>query len=119
MKKLQNKSTSIVGHCAHTDMLGHIAPEAVNGHKYAIGFVDSFSRYCRVYFMKSSDEILENFQQFCADVGQPLNLVSDGLKEFIANDFKKFVRLKGIRLENSAAYTPQKLVKMKNFETSL
>ena len=34
-------------------------------------------------------------------------LVSDGAKEYIANDFKKFARLKGIRLENSAAYTPQ------------
>ena len=36
-----------------------------------------------------------------------MTLVSDGAKEYIANDFKKFARLKGIRLENSAAYTPQ------------
>ena len=91
----------------HTDILGPITPEAVDGHKYAIGFVDSFSRYCRVYFMKSRDETLEKFQQFCADVGQPLTLVSDGAKEYISSDFKKFARLKGIRLENSAAYAPQ------------
>ena len=48
------------------------------------------------------------FQQFCADVGQSLILVSDGAKEYIANDFKRFARLKGIRVEKSAAYTPQK-----------
>ena len=44
--------------------------------------------------MKSRDETLEKFQQFCADVGQPLTSVSDGAKEHIANDFKKFARLK-------------------------
>ena len=91
----------------HTDSLGPITPEAVDGHKYAIEFVDSFSRYCRVYFKKSRDETLEKFQQFCADVGQPLTLVSDGAKEYISSDFKKFARLKGIRLGNSAAYTLQ------------
>ena len=57
--------------------------------------------------MKSRDETLEKFQQICADVGQPLTLVSDGAKEYISNDFKKFARLKGIRLENSVAYTLQ------------
>ena len=36
-----------------------------------------------------------------------LNLVSDSAKEYISNDFNKFARLRGIRLENSAAYTPQ------------
>ena len=57
--------------------------------------------------MKSRDETLEKFQQFCADVGQPSTLLSDGAKEYIANDFKMFARLKGIGLETSAAYTPQ------------
>ena len=91
----------------HTDILGPITPEAVDGHKYTIGFVNSLSRFCRVYFMKSINETLEKFQQFCADVGQPLTLVSNGAKEYIANDFKMFARLKGIRFENSPAYTPQ------------
>ena len=57
--------------------------------------------------MKSRDETLQKFQHFCADVGQPLTLVSDSAKEYKSNDFKKCARLKGIRLENSAAYTPQ------------
>ena len=99
----------------HTDILGPITPKAVDGHKYAIGFVDSFSRYCRVYFMKSRNETLEKFQKFCADVGQALTLVSDGAKEYISSDFKKFSRLKGIRLENSAAYTPQENGKIEKF----
>ena len=65
----------------NTDILGPINLEAVDGHKYAVGFVDSFSRFCRVYFMKSRDETLEKIKQFCAEVDQPLTLVSDGAKE--------------------------------------
>ena len=33
-----------------TDILGPINPEAVDGHRYAIGFVDSFSRCQKAYF---------------------------------------------------------------------
>ncbi len=91
----------------HTDVLGPITPESLDGHKYAIGFVDSFSRYAKVYFMKSREEVLEKFQQFCADLGKPQTLVSDGAKEFLSNEFKKFCRTYSIRQEVSAPYTPE------------
>ena len=55
----------------HTDVLGKITPEVVVGHCYAIGFVDSFSRFSKVYFMKTRDEFLDKFKEFCADVGKP------------------------------------------------
>ena len=48
----------------HTDVLGKISPEAVDGHCYAIGFVDSFSRFSKVYFMKLRDEVFDKFKQF-------------------------------------------------------
>ena len=43
----------------HTDILGLINPETVDGHRYAIGFADSFSRYQKVYFLKTRDDALE------------------------------------------------------------
>ena len=64
--------------------------------------------------MKSRDETLEKLQQLCADGGQPLTLVSDGAKEYIDNDFKKFARLKRIKLEISAVYTTQEKGKFEN-----
>ena len=45
----------------HTDVLGKISPEAVDGHCYAIGFVDSFSN---VYFMKTR-VVLDKFIVLC------------------------------------------------------
>ena len=62
----------------HTDVQGKISPETVHGHYYAIGCVDSFSRFLKLYFMKTRDEVLAKFKQFCADVGKPLGLVSNG-----------------------------------------
>ena len=90
-----------------TDVLGKIFPDAVDGHCYAIGFVDSFSRSSKVYFMKTRDEVLDKFKQFCADVRKPGTLVSDRGGEYISNEFKRYFRNQGIRFEDSAPYTPQ------------
>ena len=91
----------------HTDVLGPIANESPESFKYAIGFVDSFSRFIKVYFMRSSDEVLEKFQQFCSDIGNPRMVVSDGAKEFTSSEFRSFCRKRGIRHETSAPYTPE------------
>ena len=47
----------------HTDILGPINPETVDGHRYAIGFVDSFSRYQKVYFLKTREDVTEKIRQ--------------------------------------------------------
>ena len=99
----------------HTDLLGKISPEAVDGHCYAIGFFDSFSRFSKVYFMKTRDEVLDKFKQFCDDVGKPGNLDSDGGVEYISNEFKRYYRNQGIRFENFAPYTPQENGKIERF----
>ena len=91
----------------HADILGPVAPVSLDGHRYSIGFVDSCSRYCKVYFMKSREETLEKVQQFCADVGKPRVLVTDGASEFISKEIKSWYRTKGIRTELSAPYTPE------------
>ena len=43
----------------HADILGPVAPASVDGHRYAIVFVDTCSRYCKVYLMKTREEALE------------------------------------------------------------
>ena len=94
-------------HIVHTDVLGKTSPEAVDGHCYAIRFVESFSRFSKVYFMKTRDKVSDKFKQFCADVGKPGTLVSNGGGEYISNEFKRYCGNQGIRFENSAPYTPQ------------
>ena len=65
----------------HTDNLGPIDPIAEDGHRYAIGFVDSFSRYLKIYSTKTRDEATEKLERFIADIGVPQTLVSDGALE--------------------------------------
>ena len=76
----------------HIDILGPVTPVSVDNHRLAISFVDSFSRYSKVYFIKTRDECLQYFQQFCADLGTPQTLVSDGAKEFSSTQFSRFCR---------------------------
>ena len=91
----------------HVDILGPVTPVSVDNHRYAILFVDSFSKYSKVYFMKTRDECLQYFQELCADLGTPQTLVSDGAKEFSSTQFSRFCRENKVRLENSAPYTPK------------
>ena len=82
----------------NTNILGPIKPEAVNGHRYAIGFVDNFSRYQKLDFLKSQFEAIRKIpcmrkiqNSFFADIGQPGTLVRDGAGEYVSNDIKKIM----------------------------
>ena len=86
-------------------------PVSVDNHRYAISFVDSFSRFSKGHFMKTRDECLQYFQQFCADLGTPQTLVNDGAKEFSSSQFSRFCRENKVRLQNSAPYTPEEMAK--------
>ena len=97
----------------HTDILGPIDPLAEDGHRYAIVFVDNFSRYLKIYFMKTRDEATEKMERFPADIGVPQTLVSDGAGEYIGHVFRRVCWKQKIRLETSALYTPQENGKIK------
>ena len=90
----------------HTDILGPVEDTTL-GYRYAIGFVDSHSRYGTVYIMKTRDEVVEKMKMYVADIGRPRTLVSDGALEYRSAAFESYLRDCGIRHEFSAPYTPQ------------
>ena len=57
--KDSGKRAKDVVELVHFDILGPINPEAVDGHRYAISCVDSFSRYQKGYFLKTRDDAVE------------------------------------------------------------
>lgn len=91
----------------HMDVLGPLPVESEDGYRYAIGFIDSHSRYCVVYTIPTKDKVFEKVQQFVADVGKPRILASDCAKEFLSTAMATFCREQGIRFETSAPYTPE------------
>lgn len=49
----------------HGDLCGPIQPETASGKRYFLLLVDDFSRYMWVYFLKTKDEALNAFKNFC------------------------------------------------------
>ena len=96
----------------HIDILGPIHPIAEDGHRYAICFADSFSRYLKIYFMKTRDGATEKMESFIANIGVPQTLISDSAGEYIGQDFKQVCRKQKIRLKTSPPYTPQEIGKI-------
>ena len=66
----------------YSDVLGPVEVGSLGGKRFAVSFIDSFSRYGVVYFMKHKSEVLEKFQLFCKDQGLPKCLRSDNGKEY-------------------------------------
>ena len=91
----------------HTDVLGSIHQESYHGFRYAIEFIESYSRYAVIYQMPTRDEVNEKLELFIADVGSPGTLVSDWEQEYKSREFNEVCRKKGIPQEYLAPYTPQ------------
>ena len=92
----------------HTDVLVPIQQETHEGFRYAVGFIDRYSRFGAVYPMKSKDEVTTKLQRFIIDVGRPGTLVSDGALEFKSKQFSDLCTSNGIKQEFSVPYTPEK-----------
>ena len=84
-----------------------IQQQSYDGFRYAVGFIDSFSRFGAVYPMKTKDEVVSKLQQYIIDVGTPRTLVSDGALEFKSKQFNGVCRTSGIKQQYSAPYTPE------------
>jgi len=81
----------------HSDVWGPTrTPSEENDHRYAINFIDDYSRHIRVYTMKTKDEALNKFKQYIADtatIGNELRvkcLRTDNGGEYTSTEFNKF-----------------------------
>ena len=52
----------------HTDVCGPMHNESLNGSKYFLLFVDDYSRFCWIYFLKSKSYMFAEFVKFKAAV---------------------------------------------------
>ena len=80
----------------HVDIVGPVTPVSVDNHRYAISFVDMFSRYLKIYFMKTScllhSQVLRRFRY--------TTNTYDGANQFFSCLFSRFCRENKLRLEN-------------------
>ena len=75
-------------------------------------FIDDYSRFTWIYFLRSKSEVLQVFKTFLAYVETQFAatvkvLRSDSGGEYMSNEFHVFLNQKGILSQRSCPYTPQ------------
>jgi hypothetical protein len=91
----------------HIDIIGPIQTESVDGYKYALSIVDSYSRFSAIYMLNTRDEAATQMENYICQLGKPQTIVSDNAKEFRYGEFAQLCKTNHIRQEFTADYTPE------------
>jgi len=96
----------------HSDVCGPMQTQSVGGNRYFVTFIDDYSRYTVVYFIKKKSEVFEKFKEFEALVTNHFGckiktLRSDGGGEYTSAVFEQYLKINGIRHELTVAHSPE------------
>lgn len=96
----------------HTDVCGPMRTGSARGNRYFATFIDDNSKYCVVYFLQFKSDVFEKLKEYIAFVrtqfGRTPNTIrSDRGGEYTGNAVKQYLKDEGIRMEYTAAYSPQ------------
>ena len=96
----------------HSDVWGIALVVSHAHYKYFVTFIDDFSRFTWVYFLRAKGEVFSVFQRFLVLLETQFSasikvLRSDSSGEYISNEFQVFLQSKGIISQHSCPSTPQ------------
>lgn len=96
----------------HSDVFGPVKQSSIGGMRYMVTFIDDFSRYVCVFFMKEKSETFSKFKEFKeiveGEVGKKIIcLRTDNGGEYTSNEFSQYLRDCRIRHQFTCANTPQ------------
>lgn len=96
-----------------SDLMGPF-PKSLGGSSYAVTWIDAFSGYTKIDFLKNkdADSVLDSFTRFHVEserqTGKKLEMIStDNGGEYDNAKFKAYCKKFGIRHFTTAPYTPQ------------
>ena len=101
------------------DLTGPYVTKSINGNKYKLALIDSFSNIAYEYYLKdkSALSVFNNLQKFINDVIIPkravdkelgyIHIISDCGSEFDNNDIKNLCSENGILQHLSCPYKPE------------
>ena len=96
----------------HSDVFGPIKQPSIGGMRYMVTFIDDFSRYVWVFFMKEKSDTFSKFKEFKesaeGEVGKKIGcLRTDNGGEYSSSEFSQYLRECQIRHQYTCANTPQ------------
>jgi len=119
-KSITTRKTELL-ELVHSDLADFKNTMSKGGKKWYITFVDDFSRYTKVYLLKSENELREMFLKYKVEVENQLDQKIKRLRfdrggEYDTNSMTVFCEKNGIVHETTARYTPQQngVVERKN-----
>ena len=80
---------------------------SLHGARYALTFIDDFSRYAVVNFVVRKSDTLECFKEYVVRYGAPTELRTDNGGEYTSTAFKNYCKSMGIHQELTVPGTPQ------------
>lgn len=96
----------------HSDLCGPIKVPSLGKSLYFMTFIDEYSRYCVVKFLKHKNEALDAFKEIKTLWENQKSVkikvfMSDNGGEFINAEFEKFLKINGIKRNVTAPYCPE------------
>lgn len=96
----------------HSDVCNPMKTESHEKAKYMVTFIDDCTRWCEVRFIKTRNEVLENFKIFVNFVENKLQkkvkcIQSDNGGEYVNEEFDKFLKEKRICRRLTVPYNPE------------
>ena len=120
--KTSNHRASKPLELVHSDLCGPMQVDSSGGSRYMLTFIDDYSRYTHVCFLKKKSEVLQKFKQFVAygenmfnSRVEKLSIYGNNLKsfrtdnggEYTSKEFSTFCADKGIIHEFTNPHTPE------------
>ncbi|MCO5560071.1 hypothetical protein L7F22_013677 [Adiantum nelumboides] len=107
----QSRSSQL-NQLVHSDLFEPMESASITGSLYFLTFIDDFSRYTTLYFLKQKSQVLTCFKEYCTLVmcqhDLPVQILwSDNGGEYVSNAFQKFCKDAGIQQQYTTPYTPQ------------
>jgi Reverse transcriptase (RNA-dependent DNA polymerase)/gag-polypeptide of LTR copia-type/Integrase core domain len=110
-KKATTRSTKPL-ELIHSDLCGPMSTPSIGGFRYFIIFVDDYSRYTVIAFLRNKSEALEEFKKFSHRAerltGEKIKeFRTDRGMEFLSNEFSTYLAQNGIKRQLTPSYTPE------------
>lgn len=98
--------------CVVSDICGPLQTQSIGKSRYFATFIDIFSGYCHVSFLKTKNEVIEKAKQFIemlkTQTGRkPKTFRTDRALEYKSTLLQTYLQNEGIKFECTAGYSPE------------
>ena len=95
----------------HSDVCGPMSESSIGGSHYYVTFIDDFTSYTVVYFLRNNSHVLEKLKDFHS---YAMNVSEEGIKvfrtdnggEYCSKEFESFLKGNGIVHQLTVPYNP-------------